>query len=190
MRTSGFDPALAEIIGRRLKIITIFVIVVLTTLILRLWFLQIINGPVYRVQSENNRIHLQNIPPFRGLIKDRNGELLVDNRPSYDLYVIPEDVQDPEQLAANIKRLISYDLTLIDKNNKRTYSGRSFNPVLIKKNIPREELAVIETNLFNLPGVFIQVRPQRNYIYRTFASHIIGYLGEISEIQLKSGKYP
>ena len=189
MRTSGFDPALAEIIGRRLKIVTVVVIVMVSTLLLRLWFLQIIKGPMYRTQSENNRIHLQSIPPFRGLIMDRNGELLVDNRPSYDLYVIPEDIQDPESLFANLKRLISIDSTQFNQKLKRSYSGKSFNPVLIKKNISREELAVIEVNLFNLPGVYIEVKPQRNYIYDTFASHIIGYLGEISEKQLRSGKY-
>ena len=189
MRTSGFDPALAEIIGRRLKIVTVVVIVMVSTLLLRLWFLQIIKGPMYRTQSENNRIHLQSIPPFRGLIMDRNGELLVDNRPSYDLYVIPEDIQDPESLFTNIKRLISIDSTQLSLKLKRSYSGKPFNPVLIKKNISREELAVIEVNLFNLPGVYIEVKPQRNYIYDTFASHIIGYLGEISEKQLRSRKY-
>lgn len=189
MRTSGFDPVLAEILSRRLKILTIFVIVMLSILVLRLWFLQIVKGPMYRVQSENNRIQLQRIPPFRGLIMDRNGELLVDNRPSYDLYIIPEDVQNQEHLFLNIKQLISLDLQKARHKLKRSYSGRPFEPVLIKKSITREELAVIETNLFNLPGVFIQVRPQRNYIYSTLASHIIGYLGEISEKQLKSGKY-
>ncbi len=189
MRTSGFDPALAEIIGRRLKIVTVVVVVMVSILLLRLWFLQIIKGPMYRAQSENNRIHLQSIPPFRGLIMDKNGELLVDNRPSYDLYVIPEDIQDPESLFANIKRLIPIDAKQLKHKLKRLYHGKPFNPVLIKKNISREELAVVEVNLFNLPGVYIEVRPRRNYIYDTFASHIIGYLGEISEKQLRSGKY-
>ena len=190
MRTSGFDPALAEVISRRLNIITIFVIVIVSTLLLRLWFLQIINGPVYRTQSENNRIHLQSIPPPRGLIMDRNGELLVDNRPSYDLYIIPEDIQDPEQLAVNLKRLVSLDVELFNKKHKKAFTGQPFNPVLIRKNITREELAVLEVNQFNLPGVNTPYRPQRNYIYGNFASHIIGYLGEISESQLRSGKYP
>ena len=190
MHTSGFDPALAEVINRRLNVITIFVIVIISTLLLRLWFLQIINGPGYRMQSENNRIHLQSIPPFRGLIMDRNGELLVDNRPSYDLYIIPEDIQDTEQLFGNLKRLISLDSEFFGKKHKKVYSGQPFNPVLIKKNITREELAVIEANSYFLPGVFVQVRHQRNYIYGNFASHIIGHLGKINEKQLRSGKFP
>lgn len=189
MRTSGFDPALAEIIGRRLKLLTVFVIFMISILILRLWFLQIIKGPMYRVQSENNRIHLQSIPPFRGLVFDRNGELLVDNRPSYDLNIVPEDIQDRKRLLKNMERLIVLDPDQFNRRLKKSNTGRSFNPVLLKRNITREELAIVEANLFNLPGVFIEVRPQRNYIYGSLASHVVGYLGEISEKQLRSGKY-
>ncbi len=189
MRTSGFDPVLAEVIGRRLKIISIFVTAVLSVLLLRLWFLQIINGPAYRLQSENNRIHLQSMPPYRGLIMDRNGELLVNNIPSYDLIFIPEDVQDADKLILNLKRLISLDYDSLSKKLKGSYSGKPFEPVIIKKGISREELAVIKANLFNLPGIDTQDPPQRNYIYGTLASHIVGYLSEISEKELKSGKY-
>ncbi len=189
LRTSGFDPILAEIIGRRLRIVTVFVIFFIAILISRLWFLQIIKGPMYRVKSENNRIHLQSIPPFRGLIMDRNGELLVDNRPSYDLYVIPDDIKDPEGLLLKLRPFILLEPEQSEYFIEKFKTRRSFNPLLIKKNLSREELAVIESNLFNLPGVFIEVSSQRNYIYDTFASHIIGYLGEISEKQLKRGKY-
>lgn len=189
MRTSGFDPVLGEVINRRLKIITVFVIVILSMLLLRLWFLQIINGPIYKIQSENNRIRLQSIPPYRGLIMDRNGELLVNNIPSYNLYFIPEDVKDADKLILNLKRLISLDFDSLSKKLRGAYSGKPFEPVLIKKGISREELAVIEANRFNLQGIDTQDPPQRNYIYGTLASHIVGYLSEISEKELKSGKY-
>jgi len=190
LRTSGFDPVLGEILSRRLRTLTILIIVMLSALIIRLWFLQIINGPLYRTQSENNRIHLQKIHPFRGLIMDRNGDLLVDNRPSYDLYFIPEDVQDKKQLFDSIQRLIPLDHKMANQKLSRISSSNLYNPLVIKKNITREELAIIETNLFNLPGARTQFRPQRNYIYGDFASHIIGHLGEINERQLNSGKYP
>lgn len=189
MRTSGFDPALAEIINRRLKIISIFVMVILASLLLKLWFLQVVNGPVYRIKSENNRISLKSLSPYRGHIMDRNGELLVNNIPSYDLYFIPEDVQDADKLVLNLKRLISLDFDNLSKKLKVPYSRKPFEPVLIKKGISREELAVIEANRFNLQGIDTQDPPQRNYIYGTLASHIVGYLSEISEKELKSGKY-
>ncbi|MDY7037145.1 MAG: penicillin-binding protein 2, partial [Thermodesulfobacteriota bacterium] len=71
MRSSGFDPVSIEIFNSRLAKVTIIVIIIFSILILRLWFLQIVNGPDYRIQSENNRIHLQDMLPFRGMIFDR-----------------------------------------------------------------------------------------------------------------------
>ena len=190
LRSSGFESISVEIFNKRLKKVTILVVGVILALVLRLWILQIVNGPKYRVQSENNRIHLQDIPPFRGMIFERDGDLLVDNRPSYDLYVIPEDIQDRAQLLSGFQKLINLDPKEIEKKLNGFSRKRPFEPVLLKSKMTRKELAVIETNLFNLPGAMIQVRPQRHYIFGKFASHVVGYLGEISEKQLRSGHYP
>jgi penicillin-binding protein 2 len=190
VKGSGFDTISAEIYSKRLKVATLVILTTLAALVLRLWFLQIVNGPAYRSKSENNRIRLQDIPSFRGMIFDRNGELLVDNRPSFDLFVVPEEVYDREELSKSFEDLIGLAETTVAE--KLANEGRKwpFRPLLIKKNLTREELAVIETNLFNLAGSMIQVKPQRHYIYNEFASHVIGYLGEISESQLNSGEYP
>ena len=125
MRSSGFDPVSVETLNRRLQAVTIGVMVVFTLLLLRLWFLQFIHGPIYRTQSENNRIHLQKIPPFRGMIFDRHGNLLVDNRPSYNFYIIPEDIIDCETLLTSLNALIGIDASLIRdrlKKAPRNYS--------------------------------------------------------------------
>jgi penicillin-binding protein 2 len=189
MRSSGFDPVSVEIFNRRLRLLTLCVFAVFAVLVLRLWFLQILNGPSYRVQSENNRIQLQDIPPFRGMIFDRWGELLVDNRPSYNLYIIPEQIQDQNQLLQSLNLLIDLEPQFVQDKLGKDAHKYPFKPVLIKKNVSRDELAIIETNLFNLPGVMIQVKPQRHYIFGSFASHLIGYLGEISERELGKEKY-
>ena len=190
MRTSGFDPVLVEIFNRRLRLVSILVFVIISALIIRLWFLQIVNGPIYRTQSENNRIHLQKIPPFRGMITDRKGELLVDNRPSFDLYIIPEDIQDRKQFLAGLKFLIDIDPEQISDKLGKTSKLYSFRSILIKKDITRDELAAVETHLFDLPGLSVQPSLQRSYLFGNLASHVIGYLGEINENELKSGKYP
>ena len=190
MRSSGFEPISVEIFNNRLKKVTFLVIGVIIALVLRLWILQIVKGPNYRIQSENNRIHLQSIPPFRGMIFGRDGDLLEGNRPSYDLYVIPEDIQNRAQLLTSFQRLNGLDPEVIKKKLNSISRKRPFEPVLLKNRISRDDLAVIETNLFNLPGAMIQVRPERHYIFGKFASHVIGYLGEISESQLRSGNYP
>ena len=168
----------------------LFMLMAFAALILRLWFLQVVSGPDYRIQSENNRIHLQDIPPFRGMIFDRKGELLVDNRPSFNMYIIPEDIQDSKKLLKSLQRLVGLDPEQVREKLGGVSRKYPFKPILIKRNLSRDELAVIETHLFNLAGVKIQVRPQRHYIFQKLASHLIGYLGEVSDNELKSEKYP
>jgi len=190
LRSSGFDQVSVEIYNSRLKKVTLIVMVSFACLIMRLWVLQIVNGPIYRTQSENNRIHLQNIPPFRGMVLDRNGALLVDNRPSYNLYIIPEQIQNRDQLLKSLKLLVGLNQDGVKKRLISAPHKYPFKPILIKRNLSRDELAIIETNLFNLPGVMIEVKPQRHYLYGKFASHLVGYLGEVNEAQLNSGRYP
>ena len=189
MRSSGFDAVSIEILNRRLKIVTLCVIVAFIVLVSRLWFIQILKGPNYRDQSDHNRIRLQDIHPSRGKIFDRNGELLVDNRPSYNLYIIPEEIQHREQLLESLRRLIGLDPEEVEKKFDKTSRLYPFKPILVKRGMSRKELAIIETQLFDLPGVDIQPQPQRYYIHKSFASHLIGYLGEIGEEQLNSGEY-
>ena len=189
MRTSDFDPISIEVFARQLSKLTLFILLVFAILILRFWFLQIVNGSMYRAKSENNRIHLKDIPPFRGIILDRNGETLVDNRPSYDLYVVPEEVQNREQLLNRLNGLAELDPGAAEQKFDDISSRYPFRPICIKRDLSRNELALVETNRFNLPGVMIKVTPLRHYINGNFAAHLVGYLGEISEDQLKSGKY-
>ncbi|MCP4681054.1 MAG: penicillin-binding protein 2, partial [Desulfobacterales bacterium] len=189
MRTSNFDPVYMEFFERRLKNAILLILVVFCILILRLWFLQIVNGSTYRAKSENNRIHLQDIPAVRGKIFDRNGEILVSNRPSYDLHVIPEGIQDNEQLSESLNRLISLNPEIIEQKLKGK-SRYPFRPICLKRDMPPNELAIVETHRFNLPGVMLKVKPQRHYVYNDFASHLLGYVGQMDEGQLKSGRYP
>jgi penicillin-binding protein 2 len=190
LRTSDFDPISIEIFNKQLKNVTLFVLVVFGVLILRLWFLQIVNGRIYRTSSENNRIHLRSIPPFRGMIFDRDGEILVGNRPSFDLCAIPEEVQNREELFRRLNHLMGLDPKLAAQKLAKAPQRYPFRPVSLRRDITRDELALIETHRFNLPGVIIKARPLRHYLYENLFSHLIGYLGEISEKELISGRYP
>ena len=190
MKASNFDPVSQDVFAKQLKIAVLFVLVIFGILILRLWFLQIVNGSVYRAKSENNRIRLQSMAPFRGVIRDRSGKILVDNRPSYDLYVIPEEIHDTEALLNRLAVLGNLEMASIRERLGRAANGYPFKPVCLKKDISREELAMLETRRFDLPGVMIKVRPQRHYFYGDLAAHVLGYLGEITEKQLKSGQFP
>jgi penicillin-binding protein 2 len=190
LKTSNFDPISSEVFNKQIKKATLVVLVIFCMLILRLWFLQILNGETYRTRSETNRIRLQEIFPFRGKISDRNGHLLAGNRPSYDLYVIPEELQNQRLLLKRLKRLIGLDPRAAEAELAKTSRAYPFRPVCVKRDISRDELAVIETHRFNLPGVMIKVKPKRNYTCGSLASHVLGFLGEITDKQLMGGEYP
>ena len=189
MKTSKFDPVSSEVFQRQLKFASLFVLAIFSVLILRLWFLQVVNGPVYLSKSEHNRIRLQYVDSSRGMILDRKGNILVDNRPSYNLYVIPEDIQDRGSLFSKLQGLIEFDSDQATQQLDATARAMPFKPVLIKKDISRDELARIETHAFDLPGIGIQVKPQRRYSRGDFAPHVLGYLGEVTENQLQKGIY-
>ena len=186
---SKINPIEAEIYQKRLKTLTLFVLIVVGVLFVRLWFLQIISGATYRRKSESNRIDLRDILPVRGMVFDRNGELLVDNRASFAVGVIPEDIKNLDGLIDDISRLIEIDSLSANKTINEGLRRNPFNPVYIKKGLTRDELARIETNIFHMPGVIIEVKPKRHYIYGPFASHLIGYLGEIDKGQLNKEGY-
>jgi penicillin-binding protein 2 len=189
LRISNFDPVSVGIFNRQIRNATLFVLVLFSVLVIRLWFLQIVKGPTYRAKSEHNRLRLQDIPPVRGIILDRNGNVLIGNRPSYDLFVIPEDVQDRSRLLQDLERLAGLDPELA-RQKLNASATVPFRPVCLKKDMSRDMLALVEMYKYNLPGVVIKVEPGRHYVYGNFAFHLLGYLGEISETQLDSGQYP
>jgi len=189
VRRSKINPIEDEIYQRRIKKVTIFVLIVVGILFMRLWFLQIVSGAKYRRKSESNRIDLRDILPVRGTVFDRNGKPLVDNRASFSLGVIPEDTKNLDGLIDDIGRLIEIDSLSAKKKINEALRRNPFDPVYIKKRLTRNELARIETNIFHMPGVIVEVKPKRHYIYGPFASHLIGYLGEIDKEQLNKEGY-
>ena len=157
---------------------------------IRLFYLQVINGEELRRLSENNCIRLQSTDPSRGMIFDRNGIRLVDNRPSFDLNIVLKDAKPVEQTVKKLSKYINVpESELLSKiENNKTVS--SYKPILLKKDIGRDALAAIEVRKFDLPGVIVDVKPRRHYLERQTAAHLIGYLSEINADELNSGEYP
>ena len=145
MWRSDSDLREAEIYQRRLTRLTVFIVVVFGILFVRLWFLQVIHGSRYRTESENNRIDLRDIMPSRGLVFDRNGRLLVDNRPSFILGVIPENVRNLDDLLSDLSRLVDIDRSAAKEKIKHALTGDPFGCVHLKRGLSRDELARVET---------------------------------------------
>ncbi len=152
--------------------------------VLRLWQLQVIKGERFRRLCDNNRIRIVKVTPLRGRILDRKGRVLADNRPAFDLFVIPEDVRDKDRLAAELSLLLSIPKEEILR--KLTGQGRRpFEPVRIKEDLSWEELSRVKAHQMELPGVEISVVPVRVYPYGKLAAHLLGMVGEISREELR-----
>ncbi len=154
--------------------------------LLRLWYLQIVRGSEFRVLSESNRTRVQDIIPPRGLIKDSHGLILVDNHPAYDLAVIREDVADFDKLADRLSGLLNQPWTEIREKLEATKMRPAFQPSVVLSGLSRQDVGALETHRYELPGVVIQVKPQRKYLHHQLASHVIGYLGEVTQEQLNN----
>jgi len=159
-------------------------------LLLRLFYLQVIQGQELRRLSENNCIRLQSTDPSRGMIFDRNGTLLVDNRPAFDLSIILKDAKPVDRTIEKLAKLIDVPVSELMKKLKHGKGVSSYKPILLKQDIGRDALAAVEVRKFDLPGIVVNVKARRHYINRQSAAHLIGYLSEINSDELKSGKYP
>jgi penicillin-binding protein 2 len=120
---------------------------------------------------------------------DRNGRLLVDNRPSFILGVIPENITNLDSLLSDLSRLVNIDCSAAKEKITRALARDPFRCVHLKRDLSRDELARVETHMVTMPGVTIEVKPQRHCIYGTLAAHLIGYLGEIDKEQLGKREY-
>jgi penicillin-binding protein 2 len=173
-------------IQNRLIFVKVGFLMLLVLLGLRLWQLQIRDGLYYQELAHGNRTRSIVLEPARGLLYDRNGELLANNIPSFQLYISLEDVHDRDALIARLPQYVDIDGKDISyKLSKTSRRGR----VKIKAGITLKEAALIESHRLELPGVVIQPEYQRHYPLETYASHVLGYVGEISESQLKDPEF-
>jgi penicillin-binding protein 2 len=174
---------------RRFQVAVYLVVGVFFLLTLRLWFLQLIRGGYYRNLSENNRIRLEHISPTRGIIYDRYGRILVDNRPAFNLAVVPEDAGDLHRTLGELSRILGIEQPRLLEKVREAPAGAPFRPIVLKRDMSRDELARVASHQFHLPGVVVKIEPKRSYRRPRFAAHLIGYLGEIEEAQLKDERY-
>ncbi|MCP3955963.1 MAG: penicillin-binding protein 2 [Desulfobacterales bacterium] len=173
------------------RIISTVLIAVAAFVILfaRLFYLQLVEGERLRHLSVNNRIRLQDIDPSRGLIFDRNGLRIADNRPAFDIYITLKDAKPVEKTLEKLTYYAGFPITELKERIRRRKGRGAYKPILIRQDISRDILAAIEVHKFDLPGITVNVKPRRHYLDRHGAAHLVGYLSEINANELKSGKY-
>jgi penicillin-binding protein 2 len=159
-------------------------------LLARLYYLQIIEGPGLRQRSQDNWFRLQSVPPMRGLILDRSGVLLVDNRPRFDVSILSREAKDPKEVVRKLAELLNIPGETLLAKLVEARGTPSFRPILLSRDISRDAVATVEAHKLELPGIVITVEPIRDYIEGERASHLIGYLSEISPEELQSAAFP
>jgi len=188
-RISFFEKEATTDLPRQFSITTIIILVIFLGLLGRFWYLQIVKAHYFKKLSENNRTRVFDISPARGIIFDRHVPQLVNSRHSFNLYVIPDDVQNWDLLKAQLCKLLDMDQEQMEQRLSQKKTSPTY-PIPIKLDITQDELGKVETFKYLMPGIYVEVSPQRNYPLGPVAPHTIGYLGEITAKQLKSNQYP
>jgi len=189
MKFKGFTVKSEDnFVKANLYILSGFFIFLITLYGLRLYYLQIIKGEFFLNQAENNRIRIEPVSAPRGIIYDRQGTILVDNRPAYHVYLVREkvNVQEIIQKLSDFCNVPEENLKAVLEKNRRM---PLFKPIRLMSDINWDCLAKIEANSYRLPGVYVDVEPVRSYRFPGMASHILGYLGEITEEELAKPEY-
>ena len=162
-------------------LLTVFMLLTLIALVvIRLVQLQVLKYDYYSAQSSGNQIRAEPIPPIRGLILDRNGKVLADNKPSYQLEITPErvpDMQDTLNRLVAARILAAGDLAEL---RELLASRRSFETVVIAEHLGDEELAAFAVRRPQFPGLEMRARLGRSYPYGAAAAHVLGYVGSMS----------
>jgi penicillin-binding protein 2 len=169
---------------RRLEATTGFILVMIVFLILRLWFLQVHKGYEFEERAKDNRGRELRVLAPRGNLLDRRGRLLITNRPSFAVVWTRDDAPNPDEVIKKLARILGDDIEILLDRIREQADNPRYLPLRLKEDIDWKTLVYIENNHFNLPGVRIEVLPARNYLHGDLASHLIGYLGQISREEL------
>jgi penicillin-binding protein 2 len=160
-------------------------VVLLVTVIGRLFWLQVVRHEYFADLSQGNRVRLEPLPPDRGLIYDRNGVVIAENTPAFQLELIPEQVAN---VGDTLRRLAAIGLIESDQVSaleRLIRAGRKFEAVPLRLSLSDADIATFAVRQFEFPGVEIQTRLARWYPYGAAAAHALGYVAAISEDDLK-----
>lgn len=178
-------------LGLRVGAIQALAFVLLTLLGVRLYQLQIVKGDYYSERAESQRVRLIPIAAPRGAILDRNGKLLVDSRPIYNVVLsneplksinVNDRVDDYSHGLDMDRQFVIERLNLIKKQNE-------FEAMVLKENADMRDIAWVEAHSLEFPELRVELQPQRFYPLVTTLAHVLGYVGEISPTQLESEEY-
>ncbi|MBZ4652897.1 MAG: peptidoglycan glycosyltransferase [Peptococcaceae bacterium] len=174
-----------KILDRTLRVYLTAVIIIFAVIFLRLAWLQLINSDLYRTRAESNTMRWVPVVAPRGEVLDKNGQVMATSRPVFNLsldYLRLKDADIDEAIKNLVEILKDPEITYESiKEMIKAQRKRLFEPIIIKRDIPIELVTAIEERRRDLPGVNIDIQPQRSYPYGTLAGHVLGYVHAIKE---------
>lgn len=176
----------SRIFLNRILVCGILMIVATALLVARLIYLQIVGHEHYAMLSRDNQIKISPLAPTRGVIFDRNGEVLADNIPTYSLQIVPARTPDLTRTLAGLTELLG----LSDEELQRFESSRrrrkGFESIPVRLQLTEEEIARFAVRMPQFPGVSLHSHMVRTYPYGPLTSHVVGYVGRISETDMET----
>ena len=174
----------ANLFARRAFVGFVFVLGLVAVLLSNLYTIQVEDHQDYQTRSNDNRIKVIPIAPNRGLIYDRNGVLLAENKPVYNLEVIPEEVDDLDESLDQISKIIA--ITEQDKQDflKDIKHTRRFKSQVLKARLDETEVAKFSVNQHKFPGFSIEARLARYYPFGDTLTHALGYVAKLNRKEL------
>jgi len=179
-----------SLIQRRARRVYLAIGLVFVLLLLSFWKIQILDHKKYWRLSESNRTREVIIPYQRGLIKDRNDQILAKSIASFRASIIRENCEDFENSCQKIAWLLNLEKNVLQERIQKYKSLPLSYPIVVKDNLSFEEVSHIEARKIELPELILQVEPKRSYPHGQLASHVLGYLQELSPEDIQSGLYP
>src|SRR3990172_11432428 len=174
---------------KRIGYLRVFFIFLIAIILFKAWHMQIIKGKYYRKLAENNRVRSVTVPPLRGIIYDRNREVMAKNTASFNLGLVLADIKDLELTLNKLAPVTGLSLDEMREIIEENKNPDPFSPLIIKGDISMKEVALIESSRWLLPGVQVVVEGRREYPHMESAAHLLGYVGEINRSQLKKPEY-
>lgn len=172
----------------RVAFLGIVFLSLISALVLRLYYLQVLTHEEYAEAAANNQVRVVPIEPGRGRILDRNGEVLIGNRSSYVVGVRRDELSDEEAVLPRLAQVLGMTVEQV-RDRMEDRNVLPYTPIPIKEDVPEETVVYIQERIEEFPGVTAEERPARIYPKGRLAAHVLGYVGEITSEQLEQDRY-
>jgi penicillin-binding protein 2 len=169
----------------RVGLFTVLMIAAMSVLISRLFFLQILNGEDLRRFSESNRLKKERLAPTRGVIYDRQGRVIVDNRAAFDVILLSQYYPFTPEVDARLAKALQMPPEELEKRLSKARKSKTFHPVLLKADVPKDVVAAISMDAEGFPGIDVEATVQRRYPYGEMAAQLLGYIGEVDTSDMR-----